>query len=195
MAMLLFGDDGTEFELGLIEDRLEDTQDDFGDDTALTLSFRVATPNEQWEETAPCINTFELTNLAEWLEGICRNQPEMPELELLDPELKFSIVGDRGSSVTIRIDFHLADRPEEYGVDAPTDVDHVDIKLDRAQVRAAVAQLRSDLHDLNLNHKDDLKDEADMGQIQAPAEDLNMIDEIMDHPPNAGSGEDNAGNR
>lgn len=195
MAMLLTGDDGTEFELGLIAERLADLQDDEGDDTALTLSFRVATPDEEWEESAPCLNLFEVTNLAEWLEGVIGERPEVPELELLEPDLRFSIVGDGGKAVTLRIGFHNADRPEEMGVDAETEADHVDIKLDRAQIRAAVAQLRSDLAELNLDHREDLSGEGDLAQVPEPDEDLNMIDGISAKPPFAGDGEDNAGNR
>src|SRR5262245_4894361 len=97
MAMLLTGDNGTEFELGLIEDTLEeDLQDGADDDTTLTLSFRVATREEEWEETAPVLNTFELSNLIAWLEGVAIRKPDIAEVELLEPELRFSVVGDRG---------------------------------------------------------------------------------------------------
>jgi hypothetical protein len=148
--MLLAGENGTEFELGLIEDRLDEIQDGEGDDTALTISFRVATPQEEWEETAPSINAYELKNLVEWLEGVVGRRPDVPELELLEPELKFSVVGDRGDQVTLRINFHLEARPEEYRIDAPTDVDHVDIKIAREQVRAAAQELKRDLEELDL---------------------------------------------
>jgi hypothetical protein len=195
MAMLLAGENGTEFELGLIPDRLDDIQDSYGDDTALTITFRVATPQEQWEESSPCLNIYELTNLVEWLEGLLGNRPEIPELELLEPELRFSVVGNKGDTVTIRIDFHVLDRPPEMDVDSDTDVDHVDIKLDREHVKSALAQLKEDLADLHLNLKDDLRAEDDMGQVSTPDEDLNMIDEIVDEPPFAGDGEDNAGER
>lgn len=195
MAMLLAGENGTEFELGLIADRLDDIQDSYGDDTAVTIAFRVATPQEEWEETAPCLNLFEITALAEWLEGLVGLRPVIGELEMLAPELKFSVVGDKGDRVTIRIDFHLENRPEEMNVDSPTDQHHVDIKLERSQVRAALAQLRQDLEELGLDLKDDLNGAEDQGLISRPDEDLNMIDEVTLYPEGMGDGEDNAGER
>jgi hypothetical protein len=195
MAMLLAGENGTEFELGLIADRIDDIQDSYGDDTTITISFRVATPQEEWEETAPCLNIFEITNLAEWLEGLVGLRPEIGELELLAPELKFSVVGDKGDRVTIRIDFHLAERPEINEVDSQTDQDHVDIRLERSQIQAALAQLKQDLKELNLNLKDDIDGGQDQAQISRPDEDLNIIDQITPYPEGMGRGEDNAGER
>jgi hypothetical protein len=195
MAMLLAGENGTEFEMGLIADRIDDIQDSYGDDTAITIAFRVVTPQDEWEETAPCLNIFEITNLAEWLEGLVGLRPEIGELELLEPELKFSVVGDNGDRVTIRIDFHLHDRPEEFNVDAHTDQHHVDIHIERSQVKVAIAQLRQDLLELGINLKDDLRAEQDQGQVSRPDEDLNMIDDVTPYPEGMGDGEDNAGER
>jgi hypothetical protein len=195
MAMLLAGENGTEFELGLIPDRLDDIQDSYGDDTSITVTFRVTTPEEEWEETAPVLNYFEIKNLAEWLEGIVGLRPEIGELELLEPELKFSVLKDNGSKVTIRIDFHLEERPTEFNVDSDTDADHVDIRIERSQVRVALQQLREDLKDLNLPLKDDLTAEADMGQVRRADDDLNMIDQVTPEPEGMGDGEDNAGER
>src|SRR5436190_1518230 len=121
MAMLLAGENGTEFELGLIDERMTEIQDGARDDVALVISFRVATADDSWEETAPCLNTFEVTNLLEWLEGVCGDRPDLAEIELLGPELRFKVIGSNGDNVTIRITFHIKDRPDEFDVDAPTD--------------------------------------------------------------------------
>jgi hypothetical protein len=180
MAMLLTGENGTEFELGLIEESLDDDlQDGEGDDKTLTLSFRVATPDDSWEETAPCLNTFEVNNLVEWLEGIAGVRPDMPELELLEPELRFSVVGDRGNQVTLRIDFHIKDRPEKYEVDADTDADHVDIKIARPQVRAAVEELKRDLEELRLSPRSNVV-ESELGEVAAPSEEVEDVEAAED---------------
>src|SRR5688572_30657107 len=107
MAMLLKSDDGSEFELGLIEDRLPEVQDGVGDSNYITLSFRVATADETWEETAPCLNVYEISNLADWLQAVGSTEPDVSEVELLEPELRFSVVRNGGSRVTIRVGFHL----------------------------------------------------------------------------------------
>lgn len=198
MPMLLKSEDGPEFELALIEDRMvEDTQDGFGDPGFLTLSFRVATEDEEWEETSPCLNTFELSNLVEWVEAVLGRRPDVGELELLEPELRFSVVEDTGDDLTLRVDFHLPDRPEIFEVDAPTDeADHVDIHLSREQLQSAVNEFKEDIEKIRLTGKDDLSGDEDLGMVRPPDEDLDLIDRIDNAPPpGAGAGEDNAGNR
>ena len=196
MVMLLQGRDGSEFELGLIEDRLPEIQDGFGDAGMVTLSFRVATPDESWEETSPCLNTFEIENLAEWLESVARpvdaldTTGDAAELDLLEPELNFTIVRDLGSEVVLRVGFHLEDRPEEFQVDTQTDeAQHVDLRVSRKHLRIAAAQLREDIESLGRPHaggmstsvggeraplKDDILGEAELGEVRPPEDDLGL---------------------
>lgn len=178
MAMLLRGDEGNEFELALIADRFPEVQDGMDDSGYLTLSFRVATPDEAWEETAPCLNVFEVGTLAEWLDAVGRAEPEISEVELLEPELRFSVVADGGQNVTVRIAFHLEDRPGIFEVDAPTDeADWIDIRISRELVRAAAADLREDYEAALRTHRvSKLRDtDEDPGMQGVPDENLNLI--------------------
>src|SRR2546430_363408 len=93
------------------------------------------------------------------------------------------------------IDFHINDRPDRHKVDADTEVDHIDIKLDRSQVRAAAAELKRDLGELHLSRAEDPGADEQLSDLAAPGEDLNMIDEVEPEPPGMGEGEDNAGER
>lgn len=164
MPMLLKSDDGKEFELAIIEEPLSDPQDGFGDSSFATVSFRVATTDEEWEETAPSFNTYELGNLAEWLEAVAGAGGDEAEIDLLEPELNFQVVKDEGDRVTIRVRFSLEDRPEEMGVDAPTtEARAIDIRVSRKTVGAAAAELKSDLSGLREQRKDDLNGERDEG--------------------------------
>jgi hypothetical protein len=178
MSMLLKGDNGPEFELGFIQERFQVPQDGFGDSAWVTVTFRVSTDDISWEETAPVVNIFELKNLFEWLSAVGRGTPEVAEVELLEPELKFSISQDAGDVVTIRINFNLADRPEEFEVDAPTDeADHVDIRLAREQVRTAAAELNRDLQSALVLPAGDNREEDDGGIMGEPDGDLNILPE------------------
>lgn len=186
MPMFIKGEDDREFELALIADPLADVQDGFGDAAAVTVTFRVATPDESWEETAPCLSPFEFQNLVEWLNAVADGGGNEAELELLQPELRFAVVKEGAERVTLRIGFHLADRPEEFEVDAPTDVKRVDLRVTKDRLRTAAEQLKHDLETLQGDDKDDLDG----------AEDLGMIDRIEPDPPlGAGEGVDNAGER
>jgi hypothetical protein len=194
--MLLKGEDEKEFELALIPERLVDTQDGFGDSGALTATFRVATADDSWEETAPCLNTFEFHTLADWLMAVADGTGDVAEVELLEPELRFAVVKDQGDRITLRIGFHLEGRPEEFGVDALTDARRVDLRITRDRVRTAAEQLKHDLEELPGAFKDDLDGAEDPGGVRTPDEDLAMIDREEPPPPmGAGEGVDNAGER
>jgi hypothetical protein len=182
MPMLLKGEEGNEFELALIEDRLADVQDSYGDTGYATISFRVATSDEEWEETAPCLNLFEVKNLAEWLDSVAKDPSvritgDEAEMELLEPELVFKVVKDTGEYVTLRVGFHLDGRPEEMGVDAETDeAARVDLRLTREQIRVGVEALRRDLEQVDKPMKDDLTGDEDLGEVRPPEANLGLGD-------------------
>src|SRR5258708_1561134 len=123
---MLKGKNGNELELAFLKESYADVQDGSGDSGWLTVIFRAATADETWEESSPCLNIFEFQTLAEWLEAVGQGaeregEPETGEVELLEPELKFSVTNQDKDNVTIRVGFHLTDRPEVFNVDAPTD--------------------------------------------------------------------------
>ncbi len=66
---MLIGVDETACELGVSREVFAEMQDTGGAEWA-TINFRAATNDDLWEETAPCLNLFELKNLAEWLETV-----------------------------------------------------------------------------------------------------------------------------
>ena len=173
--MLLRGTNEAEFELALIEDRFPEVQDAHDDSAWVTLSIRVGTPEETWEETAPCLNIFELQTLAEWLEAVAAHGPEVGEVDLLEPELNFSLSREGSSEVTVRVRFHLEGRPDELALDAPTDRDYVDIRIDRAQLRSAAAELRRDLETVaaRAGRAPAVRDD-ESGMLGGPEEDLGL---------------------
>lgn len=202
MPMILRGNNGNEFELAFTRETVPETQDGFGDDTWATVNFRVATQEDEWEETAPCLNLFEFTNLAEWLEALAARKGddddvgEVSEVELLQPELKFSVTEQSGDQLTIRVWFHLSNRPEEFTVDASTDeAEFVDLHIAHQALGGIAASLRADLDRLAKPPKDDLQGESDSGAMGLPDDDLSMVDDVQANPPGAGEGEDNAGER
>jgi hypothetical protein len=177
MAMLLRGENDHEFELALVQDQYPEMQDGFRDSGFVTVSFRVATPEESWEETAPVMNLYELKNLIEWLRAVSQGTPEVSEVELLEPGLSFSVSRDEGEAVTIRIGFHLEDRPEEFRMDAPTDeAEYVDIRVPREHVGLAAAELERDLASATTAGRG-ADGAGAMGVMGAPDLDLNMLPE------------------
>lgn len=172
--MLLKSEDGKEFELSLIDEPIADPQDGFGDVGAVVIAFRVATAEDEWEETSPSINTYELDGLASWLDSIASGLHDEAEIDLLGPELNFQVVKDTGDWVQLRIRFRLDSRPEEMSVDAETtEARHVDLKLSRQAIRSAVALLRADLEESRATPKDDLDGDRDAG-VRPPTAELGL---------------------
>jgi hypothetical protein len=197
MSVLLKGKNGNELELAFVRETLPDVQDGLGDSAYFTVVWRAATGDESWEETAPCMNLYEFQNLAEWLESVGgAAEGEVDGIELLEPELKFSVASQQRQGVGIRVGFHLEDRPEEFGVDAPTDGSpSIDLFMDRSNVLAAAAALRNALEEFEvLNRKDDQSGDRESGTAGRGDDNLNLIDRVERYPPGAGKGVDNAGN-
>lgn len=138
-------DSDVEFELALIDSRLEDQQDSGGDRFA-TISFRVGTADDSWEETAPSLNLYQLSSLADWLEAVSEARPELERVELLESNLSFELEDESEDEVTLVIGFHLEDRPEWAVIDAPTDeAGFIRLRLARDEVGRAGRELRDDL--------------------------------------------------
>src|SRR2546423_1389768 len=108
MPMLLRGRNESEFEFALIEDRFPDLQDDAGDSGWVTLAVRAANHNDQWEQTSPCVNLYEVQNLAEWLEAVAESRPDVGEIDLLEPGLNLSIARGANGAGAVRVAVHLA---------------------------------------------------------------------------------------
>lgn len=201
MSVILKGRNGNELELAFVKDSMPELQDGAGDNTWFTVIWRAATADDAWEESSPCINTYEFRTLAEWLEIVGRGDSgdvggaELSEVELLAPELKFSVSQQDNEGIGIRVGFHLEDRPEMFNVDAETDeAEYIDLYMSRASILAASRELRALVRELEGNAKDDLTGNARAGMMGVPDDDLNLVDRIMNTPPGAGFGVDNAGN-
>lgn len=189
MSMLLKSRDGKEFELALIADRLPEMQDGLGDDEIATVSFRVATEQEEWEETAPVLEVRGLKTLAMWLGSVATGEPSMAEVELLEPELTFKVLKENDREVQLRVSFHIDDRPEEFVLDADTtEARHIDLKLRRDSIRVAAEQLQSDIEALASSLKDDLDASEDFSGMSVPREDMGGL--MAEPEARAETGED-----
>ena len=149
MPMVLTGDDGVEFELALIHDRLGNLDDDDNEDAGYPiLSFRVGTEDDSWEETAPSINLFELHTLAEWLEAVAADRPDVERVELLEINLSFDVEDRDEEAVVLVVGFHLENRPDWAIIDAPTDeAGFIRLRVTRESLGEAALELREDLAD------------------------------------------------
>jgi hypothetical protein len=198
MSVLLKGRDGSELELAFVREALPDVQDGQGDSAWFTVVVRAETAEDSWEDTSPCLSSYEFHNLADWLEVAARGREgEVGEVDMLEPGLNFAITRQDQAGVGIRVTFELTQRPEELGVGGGDAPDHtrLDLYLERDVLLSAAAALNLALDEMDQEPRDDILGEGDLGVGGAPSLDLNLLDSIEPEPPGAGDGEDSAGNR
>jgi len=62
-----------------------------------------------WSKNYPCVLTWELAGLAEWLESIAETNPPYSERRFMEPELRFEWFGEGMN--TLRVHLHYSLRP------------------------------------------------------------------------------------
>src|SRR4051794_27104860 len=55
----------------------------------LQVRAAVRHPRGAWEATAPCVLTTDLPEIADWLEALAVGRPAAPNLEFIEPNLRF----------------------------------------------------------------------------------------------------------
>jgi hypothetical protein len=65
----------------------------------------------RWRFEDPCLTTTEARHLAEWLRRVADGKTNRFELDFLEPNLAFEVVGRSGPRVAIRVAFELEARP------------------------------------------------------------------------------------
>jgi hypothetical protein len=85
--MKLKSDSGNSFELVVLGYEHPDITEDRWDSNWLVVSGRVTAGDQSWRFVEPCVTTFELRELAEWLEGL--GWHDSPDCVFTEPNLLF----------------------------------------------------------------------------------------------------------
>jgi hypothetical protein len=83
---------GDEFQLVIVRYQFPDVHEDRWDSNWLVVNGTVAAGGETWIFTEPCVTTFELADLADWLDGLAANGGQPSAFEFTEPNLKFAYV-------------------------------------------------------------------------------------------------------
>ncbi len=74
------------------------------DDNWLRVGIMVTAPHGSWEAIAAVLLTWEVSELADWLVGLAQAaRGAEPELEFLEPNLRFEVRECRSEQLVIRI--------------------------------------------------------------------------------------------
>jgi len=83
---------GNSFELVVLGYEYPDVVEDRWDSNWLVVGGRASTANQSWRFSAPCLTTFELTELADWIESLGSDPPDATDCVFTEPNLSFSYV-------------------------------------------------------------------------------------------------------
>jgi hypothetical protein len=101
--MKLKGDSGNAFELIILRYQFPDVHEDRWDSNWLEVSGKVTTGEQSWRFSDPAVTTFELADLADWLEAVALGDAHDDEFEFTEPNLAFFVV--RTPAPTLRVRF------------------------------------------------------------------------------------------
>ena len=135
---------GNTFEAVMLGYEHPNVTEDWWDSNWLIVNGTVATPESSWRFVEPCVTTFELAGLAEWLQTVRRGMPSSSEYAFAEPNLVFS--WSRLPAPVLRVRFSHASAPPEC-----TDVDQrsrgvtLEFPIDELNVDGIVGELRNAL--------------------------------------------------
>ena len=116
------------------------------DSNWLMISIDVTHPNGNWSVANPCLLTYEVTYLADWLEGILDGKEIDRGIGFLEPSLEFDLSGlDETVNKNLRVTFHMELRPPWAEQRYDDGKAWVEFPLAEIDLRKASVQLREEL--------------------------------------------------
>ena len=136
---------GDEFLLVIVRYQFPDVHEDRWDSNWLIVNGTVAAAGEKWVFTEPCVTTFELADLADWLDELAANGSEPSAFEFTEPNLKFTYVPRPRPAVQLTLAHEsapasLSDVERRNGVT-------VEFPLSVQQTATFAAEIRQALHE------------------------------------------------
>jgi hypothetical protein len=141
--MKLKSDSGNAFELVVLRYEHPDITADRWDANWLVVSGRVTAGEQSWRFVDACVTTFELAELAEWLQAIGNGRAPR-EYSFAEPNLAFSYVDGNGPLLRVRF-AHESAPPWLTEPDARVRGLAVDFAATDSDTASAVTELRNAL--------------------------------------------------
>ena len=101
--MRLSSPDGIVLELDITGYEFPSIHDDHWDSNWLIVRGRVAHPRGDWSFRQPCLTTFEVGDLARWLEGVANGAPEAKLGYFTEPNLEFEYAALPDPVIEVRV--------------------------------------------------------------------------------------------
>jgi hypothetical protein len=109
--MRLTGPNGGALELGIGGYQFPKKLDEIHDANWLLVDVRAAINGKSWSTRDASLLTWEVGELADWLDSVAAGRASDSEMSFLEPNLRFELKGSTSTSATIRAFFDLEVRP------------------------------------------------------------------------------------
>ena len=136
--VLLEGPGGARLELSLVGYQFPEIEDDRWDANWLVVRIAAIDDPDSWTAEDPCLLTWEVDALADWLDAVAAASSPVARLEFVEPNLVFERIEENGAGV--RVWFDLEFRPS--GISEDEDL-LIDFPVTPDALRAAAASLRA----------------------------------------------------
>jgi hypothetical protein len=143
--MRITGQSGDEFLLVIVRYQFPDVHEDRWDSNWLIVNGTVAVAGEKWVFTEPCVTTFELADLADWLDQLASNGSQPSAFEFTEPNLKFTYVPWPRRTVQLTLAHESA--PASLSEVARRSGITVEFPLSVQQTATFAAEIRQALHE------------------------------------------------
>lgn len=116
------------------------------DSNWLRIEGQVHHPKGQWSFQDPCLLTYEVSRLANWLDALAQEKPDNDEIGFIEPNLSFRVVRSHASAVVLRVYFELEARPNWAAAPSAGLNDlWLEIPVRELELRQAARSLREEL--------------------------------------------------
>jgi hypothetical protein len=144
--MKLSSASGNAFELVVVGYEHPDITEGMWESNWLVVSGTVTRDDESWSFVDPCVTTFELADLADWLEKLADGSVDPPQMAFTEPNLEFSY--SHLVSPVLRVRFaHDSAPPRIRNSDEAAEGIVLEFPLSELDPRAAAADVRDALMD------------------------------------------------
>jgi hypothetical protein len=140
--MKITGQDDQSFELWVINYQSSDNTTDEYDSNWLRIGIRLTGFKREWITTDPCMLTWEVKFLADWLQSILAGDTKQRTIEFIEPNLKFELVNTQGDAFRVGIHLNLESKPGWY---TEKEIFSFDLLVDRSQLEHSVERLNNEL--------------------------------------------------
>jgi hypothetical protein len=140
--MKLINQDGSFFALDAVGYQYPDIQDDYWESNWLVIQIQLQLLEQSWSIKDPCLTTFELQILLDWLHRFSINAPGNNSLGFTESYVQFEFIIDYNRGQSLRINYRL---PPNGRNNSWKDNISIDFPLRRVPFNALVEDLQAQL--------------------------------------------------